>query len=299
MELTAKKTFSRVGLCFFVLMLLTQILQATSAALVGIGAPHLMQADWYLWVVSYAPLYCIAFPVFLWMMHFIPSSDVPEKETMPMKKWLRYFLFGMGATYLLNIVSTLINLGIGFLKGAPVINPLASMQLGSGLIYNFIFGCLVAPIGEEFIFRKLLHDKIGRFGEKAFVLTGGFLFALFHANLSQLLYAFVLGAMFCYIYAKTGKLIYTITLHIAINTFGFLIMPLAVGSKIGQGIASVVVFALIAYAIVLFLRTRGTVWYAQGTEDLPARPVKTVLWNAGMISYAALCAILIVIIILA
>ena len=298
MESTAKKTFSRVGISYFVLMLLTQLLQISAAGIIAAIAPQLAQTDWYLWVLSYVPLYGIAVPVFVWLMHRIPSGDAPEQKAMSAKTWLRYFLFAMGATYILNMVSSLINLGIGFLKGAPVMNPLASMQLGSGLIYNFIFVCLVALIGEEFLFRKLLHDKIGRFGEKAFILTGGFIFALFHGNLSQLLYAFVLGAMFCYIYAKTGKLIYTIALHIVINTLGFLVMPLAIQSEIGMGIAVFVIFVFIVCAAVIFFLSRKSVWYADGDEALPDHPVKAVLWNGGMILYTALCAVLIVIVIL-
>lgn len=76
------------------------------------------------------------------------------------------------------------------------------------------------------MFRKLLYDKIGGYGVRTYVLVGAFLFALFHANLSQLLYAFVLGAVFCYIYAHTGKLRYTILLHVAINTIGTMAAPL-------------------------------------------------------------------------
>ena len=36
------------------------------------------------------------------------------------------------------------------------------------------------------MFRKLLYDKIGGYGVRTYVLVGAFLFALFHANLSQL-----------------------------------------------------------------------------------------------------------------
>ena len=81
------------------------------------------------------------------------------------------------------------------------------------------------------MFRKLLYDKIGGYGVRTYVLVGAFLFALFHANLSQLLYAFVLGAVFCYIYAHTGKLRYTILLHVAINTIGTMAAPLSYNTE--------------------------------------------------------------------
>ena len=52
MESTAKKTFSRVGISYFVLMLLTQLLQISAAGIIAAIAPQLAQTDWYLWVLS-------------------------------------------------------------------------------------------------------------------------------------------------------------------------------------------------------------------------------------------------------
>lgn len=132
--------------------------------------------------------------------------------------WLRWLVLCLGVTYLFNFVSLGITALLGMLKGGAVQNPLALMQMNSSPLATFLFACVLAPVGEEFLFRKLLYDKIGGYGVRTYVLVGAFLFALFHANLSQLLYAFVLGAVFCYIYAHTGKLRYTILLHIAINT---------------------------------------------------------------------------------
>lgn len=134
--------------------------------------------------------------------------------------WLRWLVLCLGVTYLFNFVSLGITALLGMLKGGAVQNPLALMQMNSSPLATFLFACVLAPVGEEFLFRKLLYDKIGGYGVRTYVLVGAFLFALFHANLSQLLYAFVLGAVFCYIYAHTGKLRYTILLHVAINTIG-------------------------------------------------------------------------------
>lgn len=57
--LSFKNTMSRVGLCYFVLMLVTQALQLAGMTLLG----SLLETGWGLWALSYAPLYCIAVPV--------------------------------------------------------------------------------------------------------------------------------------------------------------------------------------------------------------------------------------------
>ena len=51
--LSFKNTMSRVGLCYFVLMLVTQALQLAGMTLLG----SLLETGWGLWALSYAPLY--------------------------------------------------------------------------------------------------------------------------------------------------------------------------------------------------------------------------------------------------
>ena len=46
------------------------------------------------------------------------------------------------------------------------------------------------------------------------------MFGLFHGNLNQFVYTFLVGAFWAFIYVKTGRLRYTIYLHMALNFMG-------------------------------------------------------------------------------
>ena len=46
------------------------------------------------------------------------------------------------------------------------------------------------------------------------------MFGLFHGNLNQFAYAFILGVIFGFVYVKTGTIRYTILLHMIINFMG-------------------------------------------------------------------------------
>ena len=256
-------------------------------------APQWIKTDWFIWASSYLPMYLVAVPVFMLLLRKIPDNAAPEQHKLSPKTLLTYFILCMGAVYICNIVSVGINAGIALLKGSPVVNPLEMAVTNSGLLYNLLIGCIVAPIGEEFFFRKWLYKKVGRYGERLYVLLGGLLFALMHANLSQLLYAFVLGAVFCYIYAKTGKLWYTIALYIIINLIGTTVGPLLVQNEIGAVVFSCTVIAFMIAASVLFALYSHKATYAAGAESL-AHPVKAALCNVGMLSYIILCSLLIV-----
>ena len=73
------------------------------------------------------------------------------------------------------------------------------------------------------MFRKILIDRAIVFGDKTAILLSGLLFGLFHGNFYQVFYAFGVGCVLAYVYIRTGKIWYSISLHMAVNFFnGFL-----------------------------------------------------------------------------
>ena len=79
---------------------------------------------------------------------------------------------------------------------------------------------LIGPILEEYLCRKVLLDRINQYGQGISVLVSGLIFGLIHGNFYQFFYAFGLGAIFAYIYVKTGKWKYPVVFHILINFMG-------------------------------------------------------------------------------
>jgi membrane protease YdiL (CAAX protease family) len=91
----------------------------------------------------------------------------------------------------------------------------------------FIMMVIIGPIAEEILCRYLLVGKLRAYGEKTAVIMGGLFFGLFHGNLEQFFYSALVGMLWSYIYLKTGKLKYTIFLHMTMNLLcGFLPMVL-------------------------------------------------------------------------
>ena len=104
-----------------------------------------------------------------------------------------------------------------------------------------------APIIEEFIFRKLLIDKIAPHGEGIAIITSAMLFGLMHGNFGQFFLAFFLGLLFALIYVKTRNIKYTMGLHFMINTvaslpeiFMLFNINIEIGWLIGIGVLALV-----------------------------------------------------------
>lgn len=75
-----------------------------------------------------------------------------------------------------------------------------------------------APVLEELLFRGLIFKRFNRSsGLLASMFWSSMVFACFHANLVQGVYAFVIGFMLCFVYYRFRSLIAAVALHMVIN----------------------------------------------------------------------------------
>ena len=66
----------------------------------------------------------------------------------------------------------------------------------------FLYASLLAPITEEILFRGLVQRSLMPFGKRFAILCSAFTFGLFHGNLIQTPYAFVVGLVLGYVAAE-------------------------------------------------------------------------------------------------
>lgn len=297
-ELTYQNLFSRIGACYFALLMGSQVLGTIVMAAARLYAPWVMETPWFIWVFSYVPLYAVCVPLFfLLLKHWVPAQPVnAEPQHISAGSMVKIYIVMMGAVYAFNIVSAVITQVIAMLKGSAVANPLDEVVTSSGFIYNLIFGCIVAPVGEELVFRRALYPRIApRYGEKLYLLVSSGIFALYHGNLSQLLYAFVVGWLLGLVYAKTQRLGYNIAFHVVINLTGILVGPaLAALGALGIGILMVFeMVCLIGAAVLWAKRPESTRSLRPGTDIVPLYPVRVALKTGGMVALLILCTLII------
>ena len=81
-----------------------------------------------------------------------------------------------------------------------------------------------APLFEEWLCRGLvLRGLMNKMNPAGAILTSAAFFAVLHMNPWQALPAFILGALFGYVYYRTGSLKLTMLMHCVNNTFSVLI----------------------------------------------------------------------------
>ena len=225
-----KPPYSRVGWTLFAILGIATALQLAIVLLIKSYAPEVLGASWFTWVLSFAPLYLVAIPLGYIIIKPLPKLTTPQQK-LGFGKLVGFLAMSYAVMYIGNIIGTLMNAGISALKGEALINPLEALLTGSNLYFELAFVGILAPIIEEFVFRKMLIDRIRAYGEGTAILVSGLTFGLFHGNLFQFFYAFGLGSLFAYIYLRTGRLRYTIILHAVINSFSVILSQLLLGNS--------------------------------------------------------------------
>lgn len=295
-----KRVFGRIGLGLFALMAIQTVVVAVVSALGTTLFEGLMQSDWFALAISYGAMYLIGFPVLLAIYKTIPNGQAPDfaPVRMPVGRILALALACLGLTYPLNYLSALINQVFAQLKGDEVVNPLEALIHGGNTWFTLIIAVFVAPVLEEIIFRGLLYKKLVGYGGKVYVLFSALVFALFHGNLSQMLYAFVLGMVFAGITYYTKTVRYSIILHIVINFIGtgVPLLLLAYGDEhaliLWSSILMLVVVAGIVVGIVLLVRHRKQIVFAPAAVQIERK--SAMFLNLGMILFCALMALFVV-----
>ncbi len=306
---SAKAQFSKLGFGAFAILLIGAALQILMALLRPQGLKH----SWGMWFYTFAPLYLVAVPVGVLLIRRAPAKPL-EKRSLSAKQYLVIFLISVFMMFIGNYAGMAVSTIIRRILGITAGNPIIAFASDNSILPKILFMVILAPLLEEYIFRKLLIDRMHMYGEKLAVITSALMFALFHGNLGQLFYAFTLGLVFGYVYLKTGKLRYSISLHMIINLFGSIIGPTflehidfngimedftVVQSNLpwilGFSLYSMALFAMGMIGLILFCIHVKDITFAAAEQELPRESRwKTVFLNLGMILMTAACLVMII-----
>lgn len=308
----AGKRFSRIGASAALIYVSATVFQLAAAAVAALIWPEGGNPGWVDWVCSFAPMYLIAMPLGLLLMRRVPA-DPPEKTPLRPGQYLTAGAVSIFLMYAGSILGTLILSLIGSLSGSTAENPLIGYVTDDSLLPRVLVMVILAPLFEEYVFRKQLIDRMRVYGEKLAVITSALMFGLFHGNLSQFFYAFALGLVFGYLYLRTGRLRWSTGLHMFINFLGGVVAPELLNSIDYEALESInildteavmgvfssilpfvvyglVMMVLFVTGLVLFcINIRKTVFQPAPMELSPRQGLRRAWLNPGMAVFVLLC----------
>ena len=146
------------------------------------------------------------------------KGEAPRGERIGKGKFLGLMCICFTIGWVGNMIGAIILLIWNMFTGSNVTNELTGVILSTEPIQMLVCTGILAPILEEFFFRKVLIDRTHKYGELTAILISAAFFGLFHQNFSQFFYAFGLGIIFGYVYCKTGSYLTVTLMHMVFNT---------------------------------------------------------------------------------
>lgn len=319
----AKKVFSRLGWCYIAGTAMVSILPFVVGYFLDIFNPEWannmsMSASL---ILSGLVTYGCGMPLIVLMAQGMERQTI-ERHKMKWWQFVVALIMCYSLMYISNIVGNIITAVIGMFKGSTVDNDLVSYVTGSSMLVNFVLMVVVAPIVEEYVFRKVIVDRTVKYGQGIAIVTSGLMFGLFHGNLNQFAYAVGLGAFFAFIYIKTGNLKITICMHAIINFMGSIVAGLllkmldydallAVDQEdmdamvnlvmenldawVLFGVYAIFLFFVIIVGIILFIVFFKRFKVEPGTVQIPkGKAFEVLILNPGMLTFCIIWLILIV-----
>lgn len=221
-----KKAAVKIGWKYFVFGVVVIIAQYIYAWLLP---EKYYTESWANFLQIIIPTYCIAFPVLCLLVCKMPKVQI-EKKKMGFWKIVLTVIIGSGICGVGMVIGTVVGelITMPFGVSASDNNSLGNLMIMSDPFWRILTVGILAPIFEELIFRKLLIDRVIKYGEFCAIMTSGIMFGLFHGNFAQFFFATGLGMLFAFVYARTGRIWYTILLHMVVNmTTSVITTPLA------------------------------------------------------------------------
>lgn len=161
---------------------------------------------------------------------FLIIYSIKKKKQVDKKSLFDFRVDNLKIVWLIAL--TIITIQIGFTIPIMSLIPMPEyvqklfMEFaGKNGVFSFLTIVIVAPILEELIFRGIiLGGLLKKHSPLTAIIVSSILFGLIHLNPWQFISAMMIGVFSGWIYYKTGKLSYSIIIHMVNNAVVFLNM---------------------------------------------------------------------------
>lgn len=297
----ARRAASSIGAGFtFIIVIWSAITLLLQSAFMWLRSS---MAGWMALAISDFALCVCAIPIGYQLLRNTPLPAT-RRFGLRLSQWFAYLLMCLPIIWVGNLLGAGLS---ALLSSGRAGNRVTELMSGSNWFVMAIATVVVAPLVEEWLFRKQIIGRLRRYGEKPAIVLSALFFGLFHLNLYQFFYAFGLGLLFGYVYTRTSRLRYSVALHMAINANSAIIGTSMLGRYeriiakpdllshpqtadvlfiVAMALYLVLMFAGIIAGFVLLIRRRRRFRFYTAPDELPRGAAMPAFFgNAGVVVF--------------
>ncbi len=238
-----------------VFYMLTGICVSSAAAMISM---EYYQAHPMLWTFLSA---CITIPFCLIQMKnegYLAGEGLRKVKQCSVWEWVLLIILSISSCIALNYWIAMSGL-MGIFQG---FDEVAETIYRGSLFEEFLAVILAAPIAEELLFRGLAYRGFRKlWNQRTAMLVSALFFGIYHRNVVQGLYAFLIGILLIYVYEAFATILAPIVFHMAANAVSVLMTECLDMSWLTENWIAELVFAGFftvtgIFAFLLLQRTR-------------------------------------------
>ena len=229
MQKIAKREYSKIGfvlgisvLIFVLLQLgLTYILQIFNLPIYNLfnGKISITNINTIIQIISF--VISLVIPA---LIVFAYTEKSKEKKKVNIKSCIKYILICLpivlGVQIVVGILLEKLGLNYDILDKVNIYDDKSVL----GKILMFVEVALLPAIFEELYVRKAILNFTKKYGTVFAIISSSLLFSVIHFNLSQMLFAFIMGIILSIITLKSGSIIPSFTIHLLNNGYEALML---------------------------------------------------------------------------
>ena len=140
-----------------------------------------------------------------------------EEQKLTIPEILLLLAAGAGFAQYANVLVAILQ---NWIQSTTYGDTMSKITSGKSLFMMIFWMWIIAPIAEEMIFRWLVYLRLrDHFSVLVSAVISAAFFGIYHGNIPQAVYAFILGALFAWFLEMGGNKWVSVFLHIGANTW--------------------------------------------------------------------------------
>ena len=173
----------------------------------------------YLGITNIISMYFVAFPIFAVLQIGFKRRKY-QRGGMQILEFFALIPISMLLMQIGDYIGITLNSLISSIFDLNISNATIDTLENMPLWLAAVMVCVFAPIVEEFMFRRTVIGTLGKYGNIFAIVISAIAFGLFHGNLYQFFYSFLVGLILGYIFVKSGSWWLCVLMHAIMNFLG-------------------------------------------------------------------------------
>ncbi len=189
------------------------------------------------------------------VLYYLYKSDFKKlfaNEKYKVIPYVNYVYVAIVAIFGSITFNTLISFS-NLINFFPGYNEVAEFLYDESLLVQILGVAIVIPIVEELIFRGLIFKRMSTYAKTSTaVIISSLIFAVYHFNVVQGIYAFLVGIIFAIVYDRYNNLLAPCLAHIAANGTSVFLSETGLYESIYSSVIMAILFTILSVVIFVY-----------------------------------------------